>query len=422
MLLQDSKGNDGLAITKLLGETMRTVTWLGCVALFLGLTGAASAENIKIGILLPYSGANADLGDVQDKAIDLYMKLHVKDIAPHTVTLIKRDEGPPSGANAKTAATELITQDKVNLILGVVFSPSAIAMAPVMTQAKVPFIIANAGTAWITTLSPYIVRFSFSMWHDGYTMGSYAEETLKCKTAVTAYTDFPPGKDSTEAFKTAFEKAGGKVVDAIPMGNPAQVPDMTPFFQRIKDEKPDCMFVFIPSGSHARAVMKTYGELGLRQAGIKLIGPKDVIPDSNLQAMGDIAIGTIVMSSYSNDVDNAANKAFVKAWHEAYGADNYPDFESANAWDAMDGVFHTIKKLNGKFDADAFVNKIKTYSGNGPRGYVSIDPATRDIVNDEHVMEVIRKPNGKLGTKILGTITAVKDPCKDLKIGRCGAQ
>lgn len=400
---------------------MRTVTLLGCMALGVLLCGAARAENIKIGVLFPYSGTNADLGDVADKALDLYVKLHAKDILPHTVELIKRDEGPPSGANAKTAATELITRDKVNMIFGVVYSPSAIAMAPVMTQAKVPFIISNAGTAWITTLSPYIVRFSFSMWHDGYAMGTYAENNLKCKTAATAYTDFPPGKDSTEAFKTSFEKAGGKVIDAIPMGNPAQVPDMTPFFQRVKDEKPDCLFVFIPSGSHAKAVMKTYGQLGLRQSGIKLIGPKDVIPDSNLQTMGDIAIGTIVMSSYSNDLDNPANKAFVKAWHEAYGADNYPDFESANTWDAIDAVFHAIKKLNGKFDGDAFVNEIKTYSGDGPRGHVSIDPATRDIVNDEHAMEVIRKPDGKLGTKVLGSIRAVRDPCKELKIGRCGA-
>jgi len=395
---------------------------LGCVALGVLLAGAARAENIKIGVLFPYSGANADLGDVADKALDLYMKLHAKDILPHTVEIIKRDEGPPSGANAKTAATELITRDKVNLLFGVVFSPSAIAMAPVVTQAKVPFIITNAGTAWITQLSPYIVRFSFSMWHDGYAMGSYASNNLKCKTAATAYTDFPPGKDSTEAFKTSFEKAGGKVIDAIPMGNPAQVPDMTPFFQRVKDEKPDCLFVFIPSGSHASAVVKTYGSLNLRQAGVKLIGPKDVVPDSKLQTMGDTAIGTIVMSSYSNDLDNPANKAFVKAWHEAYGNDNYPDFESANTWDGIDAVFKTIKKLNGKFDGDAFVNEIKTYSGNGPRGHVSIDPATRDIVNDEHAMEVIRKPDGKLGTKILGSIRAVKDECKELKIGRCGAQ
>src|SRR5258708_8732671 len=243
---------------------MRIFGWRGLAALAFTLGGAAQAETVKIGVVLPFSGANADLGHQVDKAFDLYVKLHAKDIAPHKVELIKRDEGRPSGANAKTAATELITRDKVNLILGVVFSPSAIAMAPVITQAKVPFIIANAGTAWITQLSPYIVRFSFSMWHDGYAMGTYAENKLKCKTAATAYTDFPPGKDSTEAFKTSFEKAGGKVIDAIPMGHPAQVPDMTPFFQRIKDTKPDCMFVFIPSGSHSKAVMKAYGELGLR--------------------------------------------------------------------------------------------------------------------------------------------------------------
>jgi branched-chain amino acid transport system substrate-binding protein len=402
---------------------MRLSNMLGCAALGLLLAAPARAENIKIGVMLPYSGVNADLGDVQDKAIDLFMKLHGKDLAPNTVELIKRDEGPPSGANAKTVATELITRDKVKLILGVVFSPSAIAMAPVMTQAKIPLVIANAGTAWITTLSPYIVRFSFSMWHDAYPMGTYAAKDLKCSTAAMGYTDFPPGKDSTEAFKVGFEKAGGKIVDAIPMGNPAQVPDMTPFFQRVKDQKPDCFYVFIPSGAHASAVVKTYGEVGLKQAGVKLIGPKDVVPDSKLQTMGDAAIGTIVMSSYSDDLDNAVNKQFVNAWHDAYGADNYPDFMSAAAWDAMNAVFHTIKELNGKIDDGLkFVDALKNWSGEGPRGNVKIDPATRDIVQDERAMEVYRKPDGKLGTKVLGTIPQVKDECKELKLGRCGGQ
>ena len=402
---------------------MRLWKMLGCAALGVLLAAPARAENIKIGVMLPYSGVNADLGDVQDKAIDLFMKLHGKDLAPNTVELIKRDEGPPSGANAKTVATELITRDKVKLILGVVFSPSAIAMAPVMTQAKIPLVIANAGTAWITTLSPYIVRFSFSMWHDAYPMGTYAAKDLKCSTAAMGYTDFPPGKDSTEAFKAGFEKAGGKIVDAIPMGNPAQVPDMTPFFQRVKDQKPDCFYVFIPSGAHASAVVKTYGEVGLKQAGVKLIGPKDVVPDSKLQTMGDSAIGTIVMSSYSGDLDNAVNKQFVKAWHDAYGADNYPDFMSAAAWDAMNAVFHTIKELNGKVDDGLkFVDALKSWSGEGPRGNVKIDPATRDIVQDERAMEVYRKPDGKLGTKVLGTIPQVKVECKELKLSRCGGQ
>jgi branched-chain amino acid transport system substrate-binding protein len=243
------------------------------------LAAPAQAETVRIGIMLPYSGVNADLGDVQDKAIDLYVKLHGNMVGPHKIELIKRDEGPASGANAKTVATELITRDKVNMIAGVVFSPSAIAMAPVVTQAKTPFLIGNAGTAWITNLSPYIARLSFSMWSTGYPMGSYAAKNLGCKTTVMGYTDFPPGKDSTDAFKTGFEQAGGKIMDSIPMGNPVQVPDFTPFLERVKNEKPDCFYTFIPSGAHAAGIVKAYGEVGLRQTVVKLIGTMDVTPE-----------------------------------------------------------------------------------------------------------------------------------------------
>ena len=182
------------------------------------MSGSASAQTVKIGVVLPFSGANADLGHQMDKAFDLYVKLHAKDIAPYKVELIKRDEGPPTGAVAKTVTTELITNDKVQLVTGFSFSPSAIALAPVITQSKVPMVIANAGTAWITNLSPYIVRLSFSMWHPAYPMGAYAYDKIGCKTAAMAYTDFPPGKDSTEAFKTGFEKAGGKIVAVDPDG------------------------------------------------------------------------------------------------------------------------------------------------------------------------------------------------------------
>ncbi|HVZ51833.1 MAG TPA: ABC transporter substrate-binding protein [Pseudolabrys sp.] len=401
---------------------MRMLHWLGAAALAMTVGGTAQAADVKIGVVLPFSGANADLGHQMDKAFDLYVKLHAKDIAPNTVTLIKRDEGPPTGAAAKTVATELITNDKVNLLTGFSFSPSAIALAPVVTQAKVPMIISNAGTAWITNLSPYIVRLSFSMWHPAYPMGAYAYDKVGCKTAAVAYTDFPPGKDSTEAFETGFKKAGGKVVLSIPMGSPVQVPDFTPFFQRIKDAHPDCMYVFIPSGAHATGVMKAYGELGMRKAGIKLIGPMDLIPDNKLQDMGDAAIGTIVMGHYAVDLDNAANKAFNAEWHKAYGADSYPDFMSAQAWDTMHAIFDTIKKLNGNMtDGAKVVEAMKGWSADGPRGHVMIDPTTRDIVQDEHAMEVYRKPDGKLGERILGTTKAVKDECKVLKVGRCGS-
>jgi branched-chain amino acid transport system substrate-binding protein len=402
---------------------MKMLRWAGLAALALTMGAtAAQAETVKIGVVLPFSGANADLGHQIDKAFDLYIKLHAKDIAPHKVEIIKRDEGPPTGAVAKTVTTELITNDKVQILAGFVFSPSAIALAPVVTQAKVPMVIANAGTAWITNLSPYYARLSFSMWHTGFPMGAYAYDKIGCKTAAVAYTDFPPGKDSVEAFKTGFEKAGGKISLSIPMGSPVQVPDFTPFFQRIKDAKPDCMYVFIPSGAHATGVMKAYGELGLRKAGVKLIGPMDLVPDNKLQDMGDAAIGTIVMSHYAVDLDNAANKAFNKEWHQAYGKESYPDFMSAQGWDTMHAIFDTIKKMDGKVsDGAKFIENLKGWTANGPRGTVVIDPATRDIIQDEHAMEIYKKPDGKLGEKVVGTTKQVKDECKVLKIGRCGS-
>lgn len=401
---------------------MQILRSLAIAALAATIAGAAEAQTVKVGVVVPFSGANADLGHQMDKAFDLYVKLHAQDIAPYKVELIKRDEGPPTGAVAKTVTTELITNDKVQIVTGYSFSPSAIALAPVLTQAKVPMLIANAGTAWITNLSPYIVRLSFSMWHPAFPMGAYAYNKIGCKTVAMAYTDFPPGKDSTEAFKTGFEKAGDKIVDSIPMGSPVQVPDFTPFFQKIKDEHPDCMYVFIPSGAHAAGVMKAYGELGMRKAGIKLIGPMDLVPDNKLQDMGDAAIGTIVMGHYARDLDNPQNKTFVAEWHKAYGPDSYPDFMSAAAWDCMHAIFDTVKKLNGNFsDGAKVVAALKGWSTNGPRGHVMIDPATRDVVEDEHAMEIYRKPDGKLGEKVLDTVKAVKDECKELKIGRCGS-
>jgi branched-chain amino acid transport system substrate-binding protein len=384
--------------------------------------GVSNAETIKVGVVLPYSGPNSDLGAQIDKAYDLYLKLHAKDLGDNKIELVKRDEGPPSGANARTVVTELITNDKVKLLAGFVFSPSAIAAAALATQAKIPMLISNAGTAWIPGLSPYIVRFSFSMWHTGYPMGTFAATKLGCKTAAAGFTDFPPGQDSALAFKTAFEKAGGKVIDEVRMGSPGAVPDFTPFFQRVKDEHPDCFYVFVPSGTHAAGVMKTYGDLGMRQAGVRLIGPQDLIPDYELAHMGDAAIGLVVVSSYSSDLSTLGNKEFVKAWHDAYGPNSYPDFESAAGTDTMAAIIHVINTLHGGLDDGArVVDTLKGWKHDGVRGPIEIDPQTRDVIQPERVEEVIKEPDGKLGVKVLETFPQVNDECKVLKVGRCAS-
>ncbi len=379
---------------------------------------AAQAADVKVGVIMTYSGVNAEYGEQITRAMELYLKLHPEATGGHRIELIKRDSKNPGGAVAKTLAQELVTRDKVDMLAGFVFSPNAMATAPIATQAKVPMIVLNAGTAWITNLSPYVARVSFSMWHAAYPMGGYAAKNLGCKTAVVGYTDYPPGKDSLAAFKMGFEGAGGKVTDEIPMGNPAQVPDFTPFMQRVKDDKPDCFYAFVPAGPHAAAMVKTYGDVGLRAAGIKLIGPLDIIQDTKLQSMGEPAVGMVTMGHYAADYDTPANRAFVKAWKAAYGANSTPDFMAVAGWDGMAAIAHVVKALDGKIDADRAMKALEGWKFDSPRGPIMIDPKTRDIVMDAHVQKVVRK-DGRLAVEVLDVIPQVKDPCKELKVGKC---
>ncbi|MEQ9638761.1 MAG: ABC transporter substrate-binding protein [Alphaproteobacteria bacterium] len=394
-------------------------TWTLATALTTALALPAVAETVRVGVVLTFSGGAAQFGEQVERGMNLYMKEHAEAFGEHKLEIIKRDSKRPGGDIAKNAVQELITRENVDLLAGFIFSPNAMASAPLVTQGKVPMVIMNAGTAWITKLSPYIARVSFSMWHSGYPMGGYAADKLGCKTAAVGYTDYPPGKDSWNAFQMGLEKAGGKVVEAIPMGGPREVPDFTPFFQRVKDAKPDCFYVFVPAGNHAAAVVKTFGALGMKDAGIKLIGPGDITQDTQLQGMGEAGVGLVTMHHYSADYDTPANQAFVKAWKAAYGDDTTPDFMGVAGWDGMAAIAHAIKAQNGKVTAEGTMKALAGWSFDSPRGPIMIDPETRDIVMDEHVHEIVME-GGRLKVKVLDTIPQVKDPCKELKVGKCG--
>lgn len=381
-------------------------------------SAGAAAQTVKLGVVLPFTGVGAEFGQQVDRGMQMFMKLNPGAFGPYKIEIVKRDSKNPSGAEAKVAVQELVAQAKVDLLTGFIYSPDAIASAALATEAKRPMLIMNAGTAWITNLSPMISRVSFSMWHAGHAMGEAAVKIVKAKTAVVGYTDFPPGKDSLDAFKRGFEANGGKVIDAIPMGGPGQVPDFTPFFQRAKDKKPDVFFVFVPAGDHAVGVMKTYGALGMRAAGIKLIGPGDITQDIKLQAMGDDAVGLITIHHYNADLDNPVNKRLVEAWKKEYGPNSTPDFMAVQGYDGMAAIAHVVTTLKGKIDPDAAINALRGWKYNSPRGPISIDPRTRDIVMNEYLSEIVKK-GGRLYQKNIGVITAVKDMCKELAEGRC---
>jgi branched-chain amino acid transport system substrate-binding protein len=378
----------------------------------------AGAQEVKVGVTLPYTGIGAEFAQLVDRGMTLYLTLNADQVKPYKIVLIRRDVKDPGGANAKIAVQELLTQDNVDILAGWIYSPNAIASAPIVTAGKKPAVIMNAGTAHITNLSPYYVRTSFSMWHAGYSLGEAAAKTLHAKTAVVGYTDFPPGKDSLAAFKRSFEAAGGKVIDEIPMGGAGAVPDFTPFFQRAKDKKPDVFFVFVPAGDHAAAVVKTYAALGMREAGIKLIGPGDISQDTKLQAMGAAAVGLVTMHHYHADLDNPENRRFVAAWKKEYGPTSTPDFMAVGGYDGMAAIVHVVQALKGKIDADRALEALRGWKFQSPRGPIMIDPVTRDIVMNEYFSEVVMK-DGRVTQKVIGEIDSVKDACKEQKIGPC---
>jgi branched-chain amino acid transport system substrate-binding protein len=390
-------------------------------AILAAATGMSAAQEVKVGVVLPYTGIGAEFAQQVDRGMELYLKLHAKEVAPYKITLIKRDAKNPGGADARTAVQELLTQDKVDVLGGWVYSPNAIASAPIVTAGNKLAVLMNAGTAHITNMAPQYVRTAFSMWHSGYAMGEAAAKQLGAKTAVVGYTDFPPGKDSLAAFKNGFEKFGGKVIDEIPMGGAGAVPDMTPFFQRAKDKKPDVFYVFVPAGDHASAVVKTYGALGMKEAGVKLIGPGDITQDTKLQAMGAPAVGLLTMHHYHAFLDNPENKRFVEAWKKEYGANSTPDFMAVGGYDGMAAIVHAIKATKGKVDTNAALASLKGWKFNSPRGPIMIDPDTRDIVMNEYLSEVVMK-DGKLEQKTIGKIDMVKDQCKEQKVGPCAAK
>jgi branched-chain amino acid transport system substrate-binding protein len=381
-------------------------------ALLLAVSISVNAQTVRIGIVNTFSGPQASFGEMNDRAMKLYMKMHAKDLPPGVkLELIQRDDGGPNPDKAKQLAQDLIVRDKVHLLAGVAFTPNAMAIAPLTAEAKIPLIITNAGTSVITTRSPYIVRTSFTLWQACVPLGQWAAK--KYKRAFTLVSDYAPGHDAEAAFSMGFKQGGGEIAGALRV--PLQNPDFAPYLQRVKDAKPDTLMVFIPAGKTATQVMKTFSDLGLDKAGIKLIGPGDITTDEELPNMGDVALGVTTVFHYSAAADRPANRRFVEAWKKEYGAASTPNFVAAAAWDGMDAIFSVVKAQKGRIDPERTMELLKSYKNpNSPRGPISIDPQTRDIVQNEYLREV-RRVGGQLANVELETVaTAVKDPWKEM--------
>ena len=366
---------------------------------------ALAQDNVfKIGLILPMTGQQATTGRQIEAAARLYMAQHGDTVAGKKVQLIVKDDTSLPDVTRRIAQ-ELVVNDKVNVLAGFGITPSALAVAPIATQSKTPMVVMAAATSSITLASPYVVRTSFTLPQASVALADWAPKN-GIKTVVTLVSDYGPGLDAEKFFKDRLLFNGGQVPETLRV--PMRSPDFAPFLQKVRDIKPDALFVFVPSGAGA-AVMKQFLERGMDKAGIKLIGTGDVTDDDQLNDMGDGALGVVTSHHYSAFHPSAANKKFVAEFSKA-NKGLRPNFMAAGGYDGMRVIYEAAKASKGQ-GGDALLAGMKGQIFESPRGPMFIDAQTRDVVHNIYLRKVEKK-DGQLWNVEFDVIKDVKDPGK----------
>ncbi|HWP13757.1 MAG TPA: ABC transporter substrate-binding protein [Ramlibacter sp.] len=367
--------------------------------------GLAQDNKFKVGLILPMTGPFASTGKQIEAAARLYMAQNGDTVAGKKVELIVKDDtGIPDVT--KRIAQELVVNDKVNVLAGFGLTPLALATAPIATQSKTPLVVMAAATSSITQASPYVIRTSFALPQASVAMADWAAKN-NVKKVVTLVSDYGPGIDAEKFFKERLQFNGGQVPETLRV--PLRNPDFAPFLQKVRDAKPDAVFVFVPSGAGS-AVMKQFAERGLDKAGIKLIGTGDVTDDDILNSMGDVAMGVVTSHHYSAAHNSPANKKFVEAFTKANN-NLRPNFMAVGGYDGMRVIYEALKKTKGAGGGDALLAAMKGQIFESPRGPMFIDAQTRDVVHNIYIRKVEKK-DGQLYNVEFDVIKDVKDPGK----------
>lgn len=375
---------------------------LGC----LGAPVAHAEDTIKIGVILPYSGQFADTGIQLDNGIKLWMQLNGDTVAGKKVVIIRRDVGGIAPEVAKRLAQELVVRDNVDVLAGFALTPNALAAADISAQARKFMVVMNAATSIITTRSPYLARTSVTLPQVDEVFGNWAYKQ-GIKTVYTIVSDYGPGIDAETSFTRAFEAAGGKVIGSVRV--PVANPDFSAFVQRAKDSNAEAIFIFVPGGTQPAALGKALAGRGITPATTKILGNGEITMEDALKNMGDNAIGIITAFHYDANHVSPLNQAFVSAYLKAFG--RTPDIFSIGGYDGMDLIYTALAKTNGNTDGQALIDAAKGLSWDSPRGPITIDPATRDIVQTIYIRKV-EKTDGKLVNVDIDKVENVKDPVK----------
>jgi branched-chain amino acid transport system substrate-binding protein len=367
----------------------------------------AAQDAIKIGLVMPLTGVLGPVGKQAVAGARLYLAQHGNMVAGRKIELIVRDDASVPD-NSKRITQELIVSEKV-AILGGGLTPNVLAIAPLVNESKTATVVMVSGTSVVTERSPYFVRTSWTHAQQASVLANWAANNGSRRVTIIS-SDWAPGHEASGVFASTFARAGGEVIETlkVPLANP----DFAPFLQRAHDGRPDTLFVFVPA-SQAAVLAKQFVERGLDKTGIKLIGPGDITDDEDLPGMSDAMTGTVTAGFYSVAHPSDINKDYVAAFKLA-NANVRPNFISVSAYDGMHLIYEALKKTGGKTDGDALVSAMKGMSWESPRGPVSIDPETREIVQNIYIRRV-EKVAGELYSVELATFEAVKDPMKIAK-------
>jgi branched-chain amino acid transport system substrate-binding protein len=374
-------------------------------SLALASAGAAAQETVKVGLILPMTGPFTTTGRQVEAGARFYLQQNGATVAGQKIELILRDDGGVPD-NSKRIAQELLTSDKVNILAGFGLTPIALAVAPLATQTKTPMVVMAAATAIVTQRSPYIVRSSFPQAAPVVIIADW-EAKHGLKKVATLVSDFAPGHDSETYFKERFTQAGGEVVLSLRV--PLLNPDFAPFLQRVRDAAPEGVFVFVPAGQ-AATLMRQFVERGLTSSGIRLFGAGDITDDDLLDSMGDAALGIETAYFYSAAHPSEKNKTFVEGVKRANNGMR-ANFFGVSGYDGMHLIHEAVKKTDGKTDGESFIGAVKGMAWESPRGPMTIDPETRDVINNIYLRRV-EKVNGELWNVEFATVENVKDPVK----------
>jgi branched-chain amino acid transport system substrate-binding protein len=368
-------------------------------------TAAQAQDTVKIGVILPYSGPFADAANQLDAGIKLYMEQNGDEVAGKKIEIIRKDTGGPAPDVAKRLAQELVVRDEVDILAGFALTPEALGAADISKEAQKFMVVMNAATSIITEASPYIVRTSLTIPQVNYAFGKWAAQQ-GVKEAYTLVADYGPGHDAQSSFAKGFTEAGGTIVgaDQTPVVNP----DFSAFVQRVKDAAPEAVYIFIPGGGQPAAMGKALAERGLTPPDTRIFAQGELTNPEALESMGDVAKGLVTTFHYTLERDDPLNNAFVAAY-EAANNGRAPDLFSIGGYDGMHLIYEALKKTNGDTSGDALIEAAKGMSWQSPRGPVSIDSETRDIVQTVYIREV-QDVGGELQNVIIEEIPEVKDP------------